>query len=400
MILRDVFSAGLWGLRSRPVRTAALVVSLGAAIAAAVFVATIIDGFGREIDHLAFGAYSRALVVRENMLVQDRHGPPRLGDADHLHAELAGLSDSAAWKSGRAQIQVAGETIVFSVFGVRGDYFQEIDSPIAEGRTLTAEETRGTGRICLIGAETADRLKRPRLIGSHLRIEGVDCEIVGVLGEPRSRPAGRFAEAVITPLGAAERYYLRNSDLGPSEVDNLTLFMAPGTDMSVAEMKADRLLRKHRGAPLSRASPFAYGLPSASMKQLVEQRSMIERLLGAVAALSIVTGVVAFASISAASVTSRQREIALRMAMGASRTDIRLQFFTEAMIVGASGSVLGLFTGSLMAWLISSAWGWSVTPSLAVAAIAAGLGVGSGLLVGLLLAQRAASHSPALAARG
>lgn len=110
--------------------------------------------------------------------------------------------------------------------------------------------------------------------------------------------------------------------------------------------------------------------------------------------------VVAFASISAASVTSRQREIALRMAMGASKTDIRLQFFTEAMTIGALGSALGFVTGSLLAWLISSTWGWIVAPSLAVASIAIALGVGSGVIVGLSLAQRAASQSPALAARG
>lgn len=396
----DVLAAGLWGVRSRPLRTAALVVSLGMGIAAAVFVATVIEGFGREIDHLAFGAYSRALVVRENMLVQDRHGPPRLGDGDRLRADLPGLSDSAAWKSGRAQIQVAGETIVFSVYGVRGDYLQEVDSPIAQGRALTPEETRGSGRVCLVGAETADRLHRPRPIGTRLRIEGVDCEIVGVLGEPRSRPAGRFAEAVITPFGAAERYYLRGSDLGPGEADSITLFMAPGSDMAVAEMKTDRVLRKHRGAPLSRASPFAYGLPSASLKQLTEQRTMIGRLLGAVAALSIFTGVLAFAAISAASIASRRREIALRMAMGASKTDIQLQVFTEAMIVGGLGSVLGLVTGSMLAWIVSANWGWAAAPSLAVAGVAVGLGVGAGVLVGLLLAYRAASHSPALAARG
>lgn len=400
MTPKDILAAGLWGMRGRPLRTTALVFALAAGVAAAVFVGTVIAGFGREIDHLAFGAYARALVVRENMLVQDRHRAPNLSDLDHLHANLEGLSGSVAWKVGRAQTHVSGETVVFSVYGVRGDYVQELDSPVVAGRLLSEEETNGYARLCIIGAETADRLKRTRVVGSRLRIEGVECEIVGVLGEPRSRPAGRFAEAVITPLRAAERYFIRNTDLGPGEADSLTLFMTPGSDMARAEMLADRLLRKQRGAPLSRASPFAYGLPSASLKQLIEQRDMIARLLGAVAALSILASVVAFGAISAATIASRQREIALRMAMGASRTDIQLQIFTEALIVGAVGAAVGFAAGLGLAWGASAAWGWAFAPSIPIAGLAIVLGVGSGALVGLALARRAASLSPALAARG
>lgn len=399
MTLGDLLLGGLWGVRSRPLRSGALVLALAAGVAAAVFVGAVVAGFGREIDRLAFGSYARALVVRENIFVDDRYGPPRLSDLVRLENDLDNLDAHVAWKMGRAQTQVRSEAVVFSVYGVRGRFEDEVDSPIVAGRTLTAEETRGADRICLVGAETAERLKRSRLVGSRLRIEGVDCEIVGVLGEPRSRPASRFVDAVLMPLAAAERHFIRDTDLGPGEVDSLTLFMPPGSDMSRVEMQVDRLLRKDRGAPLSRPSPFTYGVPTASFKQLSQQRDMIARLLSAVAALSIFASVLAFAAISAATISSRRREIALRMSMGASRTDIELQIVTEALIVGAVGSAVGLVIGLSLAYGLSQTWSWPFAPSPFLAALAVLLGIGTGLAVGFTLARQAASLSPSIAAR-
>ena len=220
MKLRDVLTAAIWGAASRPVRTASLFLSLGAGVAAAVFVGTVISGFGREIDRLAFGAYARALVVRENILVIDRHRPPNLDDLARLESDLAGLDAVAAWKVGRAQSFIGGQSVAFSVYGAWGRYEEELDSALAEGRMLTSDEIRGYERLCLVGAETAEQLHRPRLVGSRLRIDGVDCEVVGVLGEPRSRPAARFTDAVIAPFHTAERYFIRDTPLGSEEADS------------------------------------------------------------------------------------------------------------------------------------------------------------------------------------
>lgn len=396
----DVLAAAWWGAASRPARTWALVLSMGAGVAAAVFVGTVISGFGREIDRLAFGAYARALVVRENVLVVDRHRPPNLDDLARLDADLPGIVGSAAWKTGRAQTYAPGETIVFTVHGAMGDYEAELDSPLAAGRMLTAEELRGYARVCIIGAETAFQLGPRSLVGSRLRIEGMDCEIVGVLGEPRSRPAARYAEAVIAPFHTAERYFIRDTPLGPGEADSLTVFMPPGADMALTEMRADRLLRRIRGAPLSRPSPFSYGLPSATVKQIEEQRDMLARLLGALAALSILTSLIAFGAISAAAMTSRRREIALRMAMGASSPDVQAQITTECLLVGTVGGALGLVWGLVMAGAASALWSWPFAPNAPVAAMALVLGAGTGLAVGVALARRAAKLPPSLAARG
>lgn len=395
----DVLASALWAVKSRPFRTGALLLSLAAGVAAAVFVGAVISGFGREIDRLAFGTYARALIVRENVLIQDRYGPPDVGDQARLEAGLDGFESSAAWKSGRAQSYRDGETIEFTVFGVSGDYHHELDTPLAAGRLLTNEETTGFGRACLIGAETAIQLETAGEVGDRLRINGVDCEIVGVLGEPNSRPAARYAEAVIAPFRTTERYFLDGDYLGPGEASWITLIMAPGTDMARTEMRADLLLRKQRGASLSRASPFSYGDASASLDQMTEQRAMLSRLLGTLAALTILTSLIAFAAIGAAAMASRQREIALRLAMGAADSDIHRQVVLEALLVGGAGGAVGLVAGLALGRTAAALWNWPFAPSAAIAATAIGLGLLVGLGVGVMLARRAAALPPSLAAR-
>lgn len=401
MMLADLFRAALWGLQSRPSRTGALITSLAAGVTAAVFVGVIISGFSREIDRLAFGAYSQALVIRENGLVVDRYGPPTLDDREYLTRELAHVVGSAAWKSGNLPVYRSGQMLEFRVYGVTGDYDHELDSAVVAGRSLTPEETAGIGRTCLVGAEVALAFSdQESLVGRAIRVGGANCVVVGVLGEPRSRPAARFAEAVIAPLAAAERYMIADTDLGPGEVESITLFMEQGVDLSDAQMKADILLRNRRGAPQSRPSPFAYGDRNVSLEQMLEQRRAISRLLGTVAGLSILTSLIAFGSLSAATVLSRQREIAVRMAIGASDRTVQAQLLLESGIVGVVGGAAGVLAGVALGKAAALLWDWPFAPDFRVAMAAFGLGATVGLGAGLWAAVRAAAVPLSLAARG
>lgn len=399
MTLADTLSAALWGARSRPARTGALLLALASGVAAVVFVGAVVAGFGQEIERLTFGAYSRALVIRENGLVEDRHGPPTLADQSALAAELPQVETSAAWRTGRAVTRAGGEVLSFSVFGVNGDYRPELDTPLAQGRWITPEEAGGYARVCLLGLEAAEKLGEAAQVGRVLLLNGVNCEVVGVLGEPRSRPGNRFLLGVVTPFRAAERYFLDDDILAPGAAQWLTVILEPGADRKAAEMRADLLLRNRRGAPLSSPSPFAYGDDSNSAKELQDQRRLIGRLLGAVAALTLAASLTAFAGIAAAALSARRREIALRMAMGASARDILGQILMEYGLVGCVGGLLGLVGGLGLGGGTAAVWGWPFSANLGLGLLAIVMGVGVGLLVGGVLAGRAAQVPPSLAAR-
>jgi len=339
-------------------------------------------------------------VVRENLLVQDRHGPPTLADQAALAQDVDGVDGTAAWRVGRAATRADGEIVSLSVFGVVGDYRAELDTPLVEGRWLTQEETAGYDRVCLLGLEAGEKLEDAGRVGRRIRLNGVDCEIVGILGEPRSRPANRYLEGVVAPFRAVERYFLDDDGVGPGEAQWLTVLMKSEADMRKAEMRADLLLRKRRGAPLSSPSPFAYGDDAGARREMSEQRDLIARLLLAVAALTLAASLTAFAGISAAAMTSRRREIALRMAMGASEGDVQRQVLLEHGGIGLVGGLAGLALGLTLGGAAAGVWGWPFAPNPLIAALAVGLGVAVGLVIGGFLARRAATLPPSLAARG
>ena len=107
----SAFGQALWGVTARPWRSVALVTSLAVAVACVTFSASVLGGFSKQMERLAFGDYGRALVVRANPFAPSRHGPPTLNDRTVLLETLEGVQSSAAWVEGVASIRFARETL-------------------------------------------------------------------------------------------------------------------------------------------------------------------------------------------------------------------------------------------------------------------------------------------------
>lgn len=396
----DLLAAALWGVHARPSRSIALILALASAVAAVAFTASALGGFSATIERLAFGDYPRALIVRQNALVQDRTGPPSLDDRARLLAEFKGIESSAAWAYGVAPIRAAGNvTEQVQVFGALGDYRRELDAPLVAGRWLGESETAGLSRLCLVGPDAAEVFGRQNLVGREIRIAGRRCTVVGVLDYARSRPAARFNKAVIAPFGAARRYLIDDDEAGPRDASWLTFFFPRGTDMDEAAYLADRQLRRVHGVPLTRPSPFLYDDPAAPVREQAAQRDTLARLLWTVTGAALVASLIAYGAIAFATIAARRREIALRLAVGARPSTVQAQLTLEHVLIGAFACGIGLAVGFGAAVAASTTWGWPIRLDLAAAGGAVGSGLLLGLGLGLLAAREASRTSPALAAR-
>ncbi len=400
MSLRTAWRSALWGVGARPARTASMVLALGAAVGCVVFTASILGGFSSEIERMAFGNYPRTLVVRSNSLVLSRAGPPSLDDRAWLAGELKGVDASAAWVEGLATVRSQHETKNVAVFGAVGDYRRELDAELVEGRWLGDIETAGLSRVCLIGPDLADFLGRDDLVGRDVSLGGARCQVVGVLDYARSRPAARFNNAAIAPFMATRRYFATDESAGPRDATWLSLFMAPRSDMEEVRYRADRLLRRAAGIPLSRESPYLYSDPEAAVREQIEQRNVLARLLWTVTAAALATSLIGYGGIALAATTARRREVALRLAMGGTPQAILNQITLEHGIIGLIGAGSGLASGLIGAYAASMAWNWPVMLSEVAAAGSIILGCVVGLGVGLLAARQAARTPPAIAAKG
>ncbi len=396
----DTIRSVWWATTSTPSRTLAQIGALAAGVTAVVLSATILNGFSYQIERLAFGDYARALVVRSAMNFDDGMPvPPSKANLALVMERVEGIQSTASWAFGITDIQHDSEYKRVFVYGVMGDYQRELDTPVAAGKMLSDEQTSSLGRECLVGADLAEQLGGKALLDTSLRVGGANCKVVGILGEPRSRPARRYAGAIIAPFATARRYYLSTENVSPDDIDQMTLFFKEGTDMLDAKVRTDVVLRKARGVPQSRPSPFEYEDPLAPAKEQLAQRNLLSRLLLTLTAVTLIAGIIGYGAVASGATLARQREIALRMSVGARPKDIVVQFMAEHALLGLAGGLIGLLAGLVLGVVASTFWGWPFQPSLMVTGMAIGLGLATGLTLGAVLSRRAAKASPALAAK-
>jgi putative ABC transport system permease protein len=172
---------------------------------------------------------------------------------------------------------------------------------------------------------------------------------------------------------------------------------APQVDVVVRE--ATELLRqRHRIRP-GQPDDFSVRNISSYMSARAESSRVMTLLLASVAAISLVVGGIGIMNIMLVSVTERTREIGLRMAVGARRSDILSQFIIEAISLSLIGGLLGIGLGVGGSILLSRTAGWPVQIEPGSILLAVGFSAGVGVFFGFYPARKASRLDPIEALR-
>jgi putative ABC transport system permease protein len=280
---------------------------------------------------------------------------------------------------------------------VRGvsEEFAEFSTFDAErGRLMSSSEVARAHPVAVIGWEIADRLfGSVDPLDKTVQIEGIHFRVVGV-SEKRGTFLGRSQDAfAIIPLRQFQMIFGARRQLSltvkPQEIEQLDQAM---DDATLALRIARRLRPKQ---------PDNFGLfTSETFLDLYRQATNgIFAVLVGVVALSLVVGGIVIMNIMLMVVTERTREIGLRKALGARRSDIMAQMLTESVVLSVLGGVIGVTLGAIFATLVSRLT--PITASVEIWSIALGIGITAmvGLFFGLYPASRAARLDPIEALR-
>ncbi len=267
---------------------------------------------------------------------------------------------------------------------------------IEQGRGFTETDEDHASHVAIIGTDIQDHLfAGVDPLGQELRVDGESYTVVGVSEKQGSTFGASQDNWVGVPLPAYQKSY------GTSK--SVTIYIKAGAAGPVLENAADEvrvLMRARRhDAP---GSPDDFELDTNNT--LVGFFSTITKSFGAVAGaialISLVVGGIVIMNIMLVSVTERTREIGVRKAIGARRSDIIVQFLTEAVVLTVMGGILGLALG----WVISRIAGM-IFPNLPTAVplwtavMGVMVSVGVGLFFGIWPASRAARLDPVEALR-
>jgi putative ABC transport system permease protein len=281
-----------------------------------------------------------------------------------------------------------------SFIGVEAAYGREGQVDMHEGRFLTDEDNRRRAPVAVIGADIEKSLyANVNPIGKPIIVNGHEYEVIGTMNRPAASFFGQQDMRVLLPYFTMRQNY-------PATKDMAIVVNAMDGQLSRAIDEIRVILRIDRHVPYTKPDDFALSTADQMVSDFRQITAMVALTMVVLSSVGLLVGGIGVMNIMLVSVTERTKEIGIRKAIGARKSDIIMQFLLEAVVLTAMGGVAGIIFGwmiSLLSRLIFS----NLPASVPLWAAALGLLVsaGTGLFFGIWPASKAARLDPVEALR-
>ncbi|MDR1136898.1 MAG: ABC transporter permease [Synergistaceae bacterium] len=317
-----------------------------------------------------------------------------LSDIKAIEDECWSIQAIAPQVMTSSQIIFENRNWATSVTGTTAGFFSVREYHAEKGRLLDDEDERAASKVAVLGSTLARELfDGDDPIGQSIRIRNIPFEVVGILASKGQSAMGSDQDdIVVVPITTAQRRLVRSSF-----ADSINMAFVQAKDVSMIESAMSEitgLLRQRHRIALDGDDDFTLGNMTDMMNSLAQSVRVMTMLLGSVASISLIVGGIGIMNIMLVSVTERTREIGIRMAIGASAFDIRIQFLLEAMLLSLSGGIIGIMLGYGASFGVSHLLKWPTFVSGGAVALAAGFACFIGVFFGFYPAWKASSLRP------
>jgi len=310
--------------------------------------------------------------------------------------------------------------------GVSKEFFQLYDLPLSHGHYFDEYQEENGLAVCVIGANIRSRFfNQTEPVGNYIKVGNEWLKVIGVLERNIITVTGHqqtgvnvINDNVYVPVKTMlMRYKNRALVTQRSTADAMRRagggFMTASTSTSetsrnyhqldkivvqvheseqinpTVELLSRMLLRRH-----SDVRDFEITVPELLLKQQQRTKEIFNIVLGAIAGISLLVGGIGIMNIMFASVMERIKEIGTRMAIGAKKMDIIVQFLSEAVLISVTGGMIGVFLGVLASWLITKIADILTIVSFTSVIVSFFVSATIGIIFGYSPAKRASEKDP------
>ncbi len=316
-------------------------------------------------------------------------------DAEDIEKKIGSVS--MVMYGSRSVLQVIGENRNWStvVLGTTPQFTDIRSWPVVQGNFFTQSDMESAAKVAILGKTVVQNLFEPgdEVVGSQIRIRNVPLRVIGVLAPKGQSITGQDQDdLVLLPFTTAERKVLGTKFLGTVGIILVATQTRHDIPAVVEDIK-DLLRARHHVQP-SEDDDFTIRTMEDIAKTVAgTSRTMMFMLMG-IASISLVVGGIGIMNILLVSVTERTKEIGLRMAVGAKRIHILLQFLIEAVIMTTIGGIIGVGAGIGISLLLTKLIGWPTIISIPAVAAAFFFSLVVGIFFGLYPANKASKLNP------
>jgi len=403
MLLGEILNVALGALRANKLRSFLTMLGIVIGVGAVIAMISIGNGAQKQVEERLQALGTTLLTIRGGQ----QRGAGGFAGADRARItfdDVNALVDSGKYivavqpsLTRNLAVQFGSKNANPSITGTTANYLEVRKAKMSLGQFFTTADDIGRRRVAVVGSEVLTDLELDSpdaIVGQFVRIGGIQFEVIGAL-EPRGQDAGASNRSIYIPLQTAK--YRTHGQGQP--INEIHILAASEDEVPLAWAEAQRILRRMHKLRPDRPDDFQITNQSEFLTAAAENRKTFTYLLAGIAGVSLVVGGIGIMNIMLVSVTERTREIGVRKALGATRSNIMLQFLIEAIVLCLAGGLLGILAGGggavAMARQMNTPTAISVNSILLAFLFSAGVG----LLFGVWPARRAAALDPIQALR-
>ena len=405
--IRENLLLALDTLRSHKFRAFLTLLGVLIGTATVISVASIFKGLDQQLVDVAEGFGTRTLFIykfdpgKVGPLTRDeRLRKPLTYDQAMAIQELCPSVEAVGVEifndHGIATAKYKGQEMVDATFeGGTVENFQNLNVDVADGRLYTNMDDVHRTHAAVLGADVVERLfagEDP--IGKEIQVDGHSVEVIGTLTKRKAFLGENGNDRIVFVP------YFTYKSLYPKAKENFVSARAFPGRLEQAKDEATAVLRRVRND--KPAAPDSFGIATAQsmIGNFRDMMGTVVLVMMVISSIGLMVGGIGVMNIMLVSVTERTREIGVRKAIGARRSDITWQFLLEAMTLTGTGGVLGIIAGAMLSSLVRLIFPSLIT-SVPLWAVVAGFvtSVSIGLFFGMWPAVKASRLDPIVALR-